>query len=135
MVDKNSNNYTATITVTGGGTVSIQTLDFPDTGSHSIIIDSSTTFRIEDMFYGDSTTANTMSFLGNGTLYIPASGANIEWKAYGPSYANTLTILPIGNPTYYKITSDGSSLTSTNGIGITFTAHRYGSSSQAIPFT
>lgn len=130
-VSKNAN-----VSVTGGGTVSVDTLDFPESGSHSLTVDSGSTFRIEKKFYGNAN-STIMTFTGSGTLYIPASGADLNFGNSGILYDSSLEVLPVGDPSYYKISSDGSSIHSANGIGITFTVDRTGDSgaTSAVPFT
>lgn len=130
-VSKNAN-----VSVTGGGTVSVDTLDFPESGSHSLTVDSGSTFRIEKKFYGNAN-STIMTFTGSGTLYIPASGADLNFGNSGIVYDSSLEVLPVGDPSYYKISSDGSSIHSANGIGITFTVDRTGDSgaTSAVPFT
>nr|MCR4627298.1 G8 domain-containing protein [Treponema sp.] len=130
-VSKNAN-----VSVTGGGTVSVDTLDFPESGSHSLTVDSGSTFRIEKKFYGNAN-STIMTFTGSGTLYIPASGADLNFGNSGILYDSSLEVLPVGDPSYYKISSDGSSIHSANGIGITFSVDRTGDSgaTSAVPFT
>jgi hypothetical protein len=103
--------YTASadvaLTISGSGSVTTGTFDFPDKGTYSTAIGSGVTLIITTTLY-ENMTAGGMTFSGSGTLYIPASGANVNWGASGITYSG-ITPLPYGDPSLYTIIATGMS--------------------------
>lgn len=126
----NNNNASASVIFSGSGTLSTKIFDFPSTGTHSLTVESGTTFKITSKFFGNvDNSSDKFEFKGNGTLYIPASGADLTYGQCGVFYDSTLTVLPIGTPTYFSISSDGKSIhpaDSAEGLGITCSVTRNG---------
>lgn len=132
LVDMVYNKASASVIFSGSGTLSTEILDFPNTGTHSLTVESGTTFKITSKFFGNVyNSSDKFEFKGNGTLYIPASGADLTYGQCGVFYDSTLTVLPIGTPTYFSISSDGKSIhpaDSAEGLGITCSVTRNGGS-------
>lgn len=125
-----NNKASASVIFSGSGTLSTEIFDFPNTGTHSLTVESGTTFKITSKFFGNVyNSSDKFEFKGNGTLYIPASGADLTYGQCGVFYDSTLTVLPIGTPTYFSISSDGKSIhpaDSAEGLGITCSVTRNG---------
>ena len=109
--------------ITGGGSVETKTFDFPDKNTHNVTIGSGTTLKISETLYGNAANGGTLTFKGSGTLYLPASGANVDYGeskiTYDPS--TRLKVLPCGNPTYYNVTATRLDNFPSNNITITIT--------------
>ena len=108
--------------ITGGGSVKTETFDFPNKNNHYVTIDSGTTLEISTTLYGNADNG-TLTFKGSGTLYLPASGANVDYGESKITYDRStgLKVLPLGEPTYYKVTATGLDDFPTTNITITIT--------------
>ena len=108
--------------ITGGGSVKTETFDFPNKNNHNVTIDSGTTLEISTTLYGNADNG-TLTFKGSGTLYLPASGANVDYGESKITYDRRtgLKVLPLGEPTYYKVTATGLDDFPTTNITITIT--------------
>ena len=108
--------------ITGGGSVKTETFDFPNKNNHNVTIDSGTTLEISTTLYGNADNG-TLTFKGSGTLYLPASGANVDYGESKITYDRStgLKVLPLGEPTYYKVTATGLDDFPTTNITITIT--------------
>lgn len=109
--------------ITGGGSVETKTFDFPNKHTHNVTIGSGTTLKISETLYGNADNDETLTFKGSGTLYLPASGANVDYGESKITYDRStgLKVLPWGNPTYYKVTATGLDDFPSNNITITIT--------------
>ena len=118
----NKNTNTNTV-ITGGGSVKTETFDFPNKNTHNVTIGSGTTLEISTTLYGNADNGGTLTFKGSGTLYLPASGANVDYGESKITYDRStgLKVLPWGNPTYYKVTAKGLDDFPSNNITITIT--------------
>ena len=110
--------------ITGGGSVKTETFDFPNKHNHYVTIDSGTTLEISTTLYGNADNG-TLTFKGSGTLYLPASGANVDYGESKITYDSTeLKVLPLGEPTYYKVTATELDDFPTTNITITITRNK-----------
>ena len=111
--------------ITGGGSVKTETFDFPNKNNHNVTIDSGTTLEISTTLYGNADNG-TLTFKGSGTLYLPASGANVDYGESKITYDRRtgLKVLPLGEPTYYKVTATGLDDFPTTNITITITRNK-----------
>ena len=111
--------------ITGGGSVKTETFDFPNKNNHNVTIDSGTTLEISTTLYGNADNG-TLTFKGCGTLYLPASGANVDYGESKITYDRStgLKVLPLGEPTYYKVTATGLDDFPSNNITITITRNK-----------
>ena len=109
--------------ITGGGSVETKTFDFPDKNTHNVTIGSGTTLKISETLYGNAANGGTLTFKGSGTLYLPASGANVDYGESKITYdrSTRLKVLPCGNPTYYNVTATRLDNFPSNNITITIT--------------
>ena len=116
--------------ITGGGSVKTETFDFPNKNNHNVTISSRTTLEISPTLYGNADDG-TLTFNGSGTLYLPASGANVDYGESKITYDRStgLKVLPLGEPTYYKVTATGLDGFPSNDITITITRNETGDSS------
>lgn len=116
--------------ITGGGSVKTETFDFPNKNNHNVTIDSGTTLEISTTLYGNADNG-TLTFKGSGTLYLPASGANVDYGESKITYDRStgLKVLPLGEPTYYKVTATGLDDFPTTNITITITRNETDDSS------
>ncbi|MCR5607118.1 MAG: hypothetical protein K6F69_09945 [Treponema sp.] len=82
-----------TLTLSGNYTLTCDTFDFPEySHSYEVSIASGTTFVITTTLYADSSGNGNLIFSGSGTLYIPQSGAIVDWGESVITY--NLTPLP-----------------------------------------
>ncbi|MCR5494228.1 MAG: hypothetical protein K6F15_01185 [Treponema sp.] len=100
------------LALSGSGTVSCVTFDYPATGNHILDIGSNATLIVSKTIYGDMTASDSgyMSFTGSGTLKIPGSGANLNYgnsRKIGVKYGSNLTILASIAPSYYQAAFTG----------------------------
>ena len=138
----------STLTITGSGSLVADGFDTPNYKRNSsgvtvsteitntISIASSATMYITgktSTFWGNADDDGlTTAFTGSGTLYVLASGANVEYGEAAVTYADTLTRVPYGDPTYYAVTADYSTASAvpvssdTSGLLLTFTVNRFG---------
>ena len=109
--------------ITGGGSVETKTFDFPDKNTHNVTIGSGTTLKISETLYGNAANGGTLTFKGSGTLYLPASGANVDYGESKITYdrSTRLKVLPLGEPTYYNVTATELDDFPTTNITITIT--------------
>ena len=116
--------------ITGGGSVKTKTFDFPNKNNHNVTIDSGTTLEISITLYGNADNG-TLTFNGSGTLYLPASGANVDYGESKITYDRStgLKVLPLGEPTYYNVTATGLDDFPSNNITITITRNETDDSS------
>ncbi|WP_287046104.1 FlgD immunoglobulin-like domain containing protein [Treponema sp.] len=110
--------------ITGGGSVETKTFDFPDKNTHNVTIGSGTTLEISTTLYGNADNGGTLTFKGSGTLYLPASGANVDYGESKITYDRGLKVLPLGEPTYYKVTAKELDGFPSNDITITITRNK-----------
>ena len=125
----NSSGYSGSLALTGGGTVTTNVFDFPATGTHTTSIDSETTLTITGVVYGNMD-SGSMEFRGDGTLYIPASGINVDWNISKITFGSTLTVLPYGSTSYDSLSTDSTSFS----ITITFSCTRPNSGTGIVYF-
>ena len=111
--------------ITGGGSVKTKTFDFPNKNNHNVTIDSGTTLEISTTLYGNADDG-TLTFNGSGTLYLPASGANVDYGESKITYDRStgLKVLPLGEPTYYNVTATELDDFPTTNITITITRNK-----------
>ena len=111
--------------ITGGGSVKTETFDFPNKNNHNVTIDSGTTLKISTTLYGNADNG-TLTFKGSGTLYLPASGANVDYGESKITYdRNTRPkVLPLGEPTYYNVTAKRLDNFPSKNITITITRNK-----------
>ena len=110
--------------ITGGGSVETETFDFPNKNTHNVTIGSGTTLEISTTLYGNADNGGTLTFKGSGTLYLPASGANVDYGESKITYDRGLKVLPLGEPTYYKVTAKELDGFPSNDITITITRNK-----------
>lgn len=110
--------------ITGGGSVKTETFDFPNKNTHNVTIGSGTTLEISTTLYGNADNGGTLTFKGSGTLYLPASGANVDYGESKITYDRGLKVLPLGEPTYYKVTAKELDGFPSNDITITITRNK-----------
>ncbi|WP_143593202.1 FlgD immunoglobulin-like domain containing protein [Treponema porcinum] len=118
-----SGSFDTNTVITGGGSVKTKTFDFPDKNNHNVTISSGTTLEISTTLYGNANDNGKLTFKGSGTLYLPASGANVDYGESKITYDRRtgLKVLPLGEPTYYKVTATGLDDFPTTNITITIT--------------
>ena len=126
-----SGSFDTNTVITGGGSVKTETFDFPDKNNHNVTISSGTTLEISTTLYGNANDNETLTFKGSGTLYLPASGANVDYGESKITYDRStgLKVLPLGEPTYYNVTATGLDGFPSNDITITITRNETGDSS------
>ena len=112
--------------ITGGGSVKTETFDFPNKNNHYVTIDSGTTLEISTTLYGNANDNGKLTFKGSGTLYLPASGANVDYGESKITYDRStgLKVLPLGEPTYYNVTATSLDDFPSNNITITITRNK-----------
>lgn len=118
LLDYTSTYHTdSNVKITGAGTLKTDTFDFSSDGIHSFeITDNESILIIEKTLWANSD--GTLIFSGNGHLYLPNGGANVN---YGPSniqYEIDTThrhVYAAGTPTYICSISKN-----TNDYSITF---------------
>ena len=117
-----SGSFDTNTVITGGGSVKTETFDFPDKNNHNVTISSGTTLEISTTLYGNADNG-TLTFKGSGTLYLPASGANVDYGESKITYDRStgLKVLPLGEPTYYNVTATSLDDFPSNNITITIT--------------
>ena len=118
-----SGSFDTNTVITGGGSVKTKTFDFPDKNNHNVTISSGTTLEISTTLYGNANDNGTLTFKGSGTLYLPASGANVDYGESKITYDRStgLKVLPLGEPTYYNVTATELDDFPTTNITITIT--------------
>ena len=101
----------------GTGSVVAYGFDSANNQNHNLYLSSGATLIITDTLYGNMNTGNATNIYGDGesALYIPASGANVNW---GESKINYLPLgdflpKPYGSPTTYTMSTSGSVLPGT----------------------
>ncbi len=124
----------ATLNIDGTGSIKTYALDFPNSNNfkYYVNISQNATLSITTTFYGNGG-SNTLEFTGNGTLYIPASGANLGWGDCSVTYASTLNKTTIGSPSYYNVTN--SQIDNSSGLySLTFTLERSDGGTQSVTY-
>lgn len=122
------------LSVTGNGTVEMRMFDYAWSKEsaknhiHELNIAAGSTVKVTENLIGDSDVDGSMKFTGDGNLYIPASGAYVNWAttAIAPDYASSLNIYPIGTPTYYKVTATGLNNFTSSDITVNITRENNG---------
>ena len=131
-----SGSFDTNTVITGGGSVKTKTFDFPDKNNHNVTISSGTTLEISTTLYGNANDNGKLTFKGSGTLYLPASGANVDYGESKITYDRStgLKVLPRGNPTYYKVTATGLDYFPTTNITITITRNEKDASLKQVKY-
>lgn len=100
------------VVIDGSGTVLCSgAFDYPTSNNHTVIVNGEAVLSIASL-YGDGLSGG-LFFQGDGTLLLPASGANLNWvgsdsKKITVDYSNfTGTIKAIGEPTIYTVSFSG----------------------------
>ena len=110
------------VIIKGAGSFSADTFDFPSNGTHKFAVqDETTTVIIRNTLWANS--SGTLLFSGNGYLYMPNGGPNVNYGASNIQYeieSSHRRPFEDGTPTYICETSIPDESTP-NGATVTFT--------------
>ncbi|EID86087.1 hypothetical protein MSI_00430 [Treponema sp. JC4] len=78
IAENNAHSINANVDIIGSGTFQANTLDFPSSGTHTLTIaDQTTKLIITETLWANSN--GTLTFQGDGYLYMPNGGGIVNW--------------------------------------------------------
>ena len=135
-----TDSHSSNVIVNGSGSITMQSLDTTNDSSHTLTIAGGVVMTVEATLYGNLNSGCTFTIKdvdGSCTLYVPASGVNINYGDSSIVYSPSDLPQPYGDPSIYTISSDNTSLVTGNsgsGMGLTFKKPGAGDSTQTVPF-
>lgn len=129
-----------TLNISGTGSIYCKVLDFAidkKTNLQKIDIEENASLYVTSHYFGDAEggQAGCMQFTGKGNLYIPASGAYLDWgTTIAPDYSNFRgKIYASTDPSYYDVKVSGLNAFPDSSITVTLKRTRAHGGNRDIP--